>query len=623
MQDDYKIPSGLFARLRWRLGLNWRLLFGIALPIVLLPLVFLKDDDIVELEHGETKKSTKFRAAYAIMIVALYWMLEVMPLAVTSLLPLVLFPFLGVLDTSEVAPSYFKETNVMFFGGLVLALAVEYCNLHRRIALKVMTIVGSSPVRLLFGVMMTAMFLSMWMSNTACTAMMLPILIAVLDQLAGNTSDDKPSDKPDSGPNKRYSISHGPTENPVSVTVDSDDRNINRTGSTEKLIREQKRWENVRKMYMFGVAYACNIGGTATITGTGPNLVFQDVIKSVDVGQNGKYLDMTFANWMALNVPATLINVFVAFSYLVFMFYGIKWRELPLLRLCLKPSKKSAEEMDDEEEEKKKQKSVNRLLKDEYEKLGPMNFHEFGVLIIFIFVVILWIFRDPKFMDGWNNVLKDADIGDATAAVLGIVLMFLVPRDMTFITGIPRKGQAYEALLDWKFVQHHLSWGVVLLLGGGFAISDGAEKSGLSAWIGDQLTGLDELPRPLILLIVMVLTAGITEVCSNVATANVLLPILITLSRTLNIHPLYLTVPATISCSFAFMLPVATPPNALVFAAGNLRIADMLKTGLFLNIACTLVFFLVQISYGELFFGYSSYEYGSNATTTRLIRGIM
>lgn len=135
----------------------------------------------------------------------------------------------------------------------------------------------------------------------------------------------------------------------------------------------------------------------------------------------------------------------------------------------------------------------------------------------------------------------------------------------------PKKGQPYEALLDWQFVQHHLSWGVVLLLGGGFALSEGAEKSGLSEWIGGQLTGLEDLPKPVILLIVMILTATLTEVCSNVATANVLLPILLQLSKTINIHPLYLSVPATISCSFAFMLPVATPPNALVFAAGNVR----------------------------------------------------
>jgi len=143
-----------------------------------------------------------------------------------------------------------------------------------------------------------------------------------------------------------------------------------------------------------------------------------------------RYLDMTFANWMALNVPATIINVFVAFAYLVVSFYGVNWKSM-----SFRSSKKSKEEVEKEVDEKKRQEFVNRLLKDEYEKLGPMNFHEFGVLIIFVFVVLLWIFRDPKFMQGWNNVLEDADIGDATAAVLGIILMFLVPKDLTFVTG--------------------------------------------------------------------------------------------------------------------------------------------------------------------------------------------
>lgn len=188
-------------------------------------------------------------------------------------------------------------------------------------------------------------------------------------------------------------------------------------------------------MFMFGTAYASNLGGTATITGTGPNLVFQSVIKQVDITQDGKYLGMTFANWMALNVPATLINVAITYVYLVVRFYGVpNFREWPLLSRFF-TSTKSKEQADREAAQEKRIKDADALLKREYEGLGSMNWHEGAVLFVFCCVVGLWIFREPKFMEGWNDVISDVDIGDATAAILGIVVMFLVPKNFTFITG--------------------------------------------------------------------------------------------------------------------------------------------------------------------------------------------
>lgn len=208
------------------------------------------------------------------------------------------------------------------------------------------------------------------------------------------------------------------------------------TSSTDKLIKERAKWDNVKKMYMFGVAYACNLGGTATITGTGPNLVFQAAIKQVDVSQGNKFLDMTFANWMALNVPAAVLNTLLTFTYLVLRFNGFpNWRNFPLIKKMVKPKKKSKQEMEDDEEDKRKIKSADKMLMSEYEALGSMSFHEWGVFIVFSLVVLGWVFRDPKFMKGWNNVLDDADIGDSTAAIFGIVLMFLIPKDLTFFTG--------------------------------------------------------------------------------------------------------------------------------------------------------------------------------------------
>lgn len=200
---------------------------------------------------------------------------------------------------------------------------------------------------------------------------------------------------------------------------------------------------------MFGVAYACNLGGTATITGTGPNLVFQAEIKKIDVSQGNKYLDMTFANWMALNVPAAVLNTLMTFAYLVLRFHGIpNWRNFPLVKNFVKSKTKSKQELEDEAEDKRKIKSADKMLMSEYEALGTMSFHEWGVFIVFSLVILGWIFRDPKFMKGWNNVLEDADIGDSTAAIFGIVVMFLIPKDLTFFTG---------SKLDFKFISYYVN----------------------------------------------------------------------------------------------------------------------------------------------------------------------
>jgi len=249
--------------------------------------------------------------------------------------------------------------------------------------------------------------------------------------------------------------------------------------------------------------------------------------------------------------------------------------------------------------------AVSKLLGTKYKALGPMSFHEIAVALVFFFVVGLWLFREPKFMSGWANALATVEIGDSTAAMLAVFLLFVIPSHPGVLLG--REGPS--TLLDWKFVQSNLPWGVVILMGGGFALSDASDVSGLSMWVGDQLNALKGLPPPAILLLVMLLTATITEVASNTACANVLIPILIALSKRLDLHPLYLSLPATVTCSFAFMLPVATPPNAIVYAAGDMKIVDMVRCGAFLNVACIIVLLLFNMSYGNLIFSFSDYTY--------------
>jgi sodium-dependent dicarboxylate transporter 2/3/5 len=223
---------------------------------------------------------------------------------------------------------------------------------------------------------------------------------------------------------------------------------------------------------------------------------------------------------MAYNVPPMLVNVLIAWLYLIFLFVLLpRWRGGGGLGLNASKSTQTA---------------VSSLLRSKYNALGPMTFHEIGVSLLFLFVVGLWLFREPKFMSGWADLLPAVEIGDSTAAMLVVFLLFVVPRDpMSLLKGAEdEKGankSGVDSLLDWKFVQSGLPWGVVLLMGGGFALSDGADVSGLSEWVGEQLNGLKDLPNPLILFVVMIMTAAITEVASNTACANVLIPILIAL----------------------------------------------------------------------------------------------
>ncbi|CAL8109812.1 unnamed protein product [Orchesella dallaii] len=595
---------------------NWRFFITFIVPLILLPIFFLDD--------GESKK---FRCLYVILLTALFWMSEAIPLAVTSFLPIVLFPLFGVQDTGRVSRNYMKETNMMFVGGLIIALAVEYSNLHKRIALRVMTIFGASPLRLMLGVMLTTMMLSMWISNTATTAMMVPIVLAVLDELNKGTSTNNASrsnkkqletnfmgfantspsstDNVTSKSGGTVAILHAPDPNPP-TTVNSVNRSKDFdtiTGSTTTIAIDDSSSEGDNDSAMlqcqngilFAIAYASNIGGTGSILGSGPNLILKE--KAAEISGNGTLTELTFATWMAFNVPPMIVNVLIAWVYLVFVFFGVSGRgkDKTTSRLMSKEN----------------QQNVERMLKDKYKALGSISFHETAVATLFFFAVCLWLFKEPKFITGWSDLISpshDFNIGDSTAAMLIVMMLFILPKNPSAMFRKENAGVKVEALLDWKYVQSHLPWGVVLLMGGGFALSDASNESGLSKAIGDSLIGLKDLPNPLILFIVMIMTAGITEVASNTACANVLIPILITLSKNLNIHPLYLTLPATVTCSYAFMLPVATPPNAIVFSVGSMKILDMVKTGFFLNVSCVVVLLLFNITYGSLIFDYGSYQ---------------
>ncbi|XP_070572654.1 Na(+)/citrate cotransporter-like isoform X2 [Ptychodera flava] len=579
------------------------------LIVILAPLLALPLPLVIE--------GTESRAAYVLIVMGVYWVTEALPLPVTALLPLVLFPLMGVMTAGSTAIVYLKDTNALFIGGLIVAVAIEHCNLHKRIALRVLLVVGSSVRWLMLGFMIPTAFLSMFISNTATTAMMTPIAQAVLSQLV--KPSDSHDDEGDGTDNLAFVMDASKTEEQLedqegeqNTTIDSDVNTVDiHTKDEENAVPSVKAngdpksteiskkeapqriafddlSESDKKMskaLILCVAYAANIGGTATLIGTGTNLILTGVIE----GRYGSKTGVDFASWFIYAFPGMVIFELFAWLWLQFWYLGCRGN---CCTGC--PCGKGGEG------------GAKAIIREQYRALGPMSWAEGSVLIHFTVLAILWMSRDISGY-GWGNLFEDGYVSDATAAIFIAVLLFIFPAEKPNFLCCRRKCDKSpigprKALLDWKTVHHGLPWGIVLLLGGGFALAEGCQVSGLSQWIGDQLAVLDSLPAEVIILIATTTVCFFTEVTSNVAIATIFLPILGQLGESICVNPLYLMIPSTIVCSYAFMLPVATPPNAIVFSYGQLTVPDLVKVGFFMNIIGILLVNLFINTYGDVIF---------------------
>ncbi|XP_078080733.1 Na(+)/citrate cotransporter-like isoform X2 [Mustelus asterias] len=569
---------------------------------------------------------------------ALYWCTEALPLAVTALIPVLLFPLFGIMESSQVCMQYLKDTNMLLVGGLMVAVAVEHWNLHKRIALRVLLIVGVKPALLMMGFMGVTAFLSMWISNTATTAMMVPIAQAVLDQLHNAEGSREEQDQVNNEELELQEKELVKTEDKVianSYTIETMSENFDKSSidteiikpatssdqdkneeadkcngqlstaeSTDRTEQEEIRLQkhlNLSKGMNLCVCYAASVGGTATLTGTTPNLIMKGQLDDL-FPENGDIIN--FATWFGFSFPCMIIMLALTWIWLQILFLGFNLKEN---FGC--GSAKS-----------KKDVSAYRVMKDEYKSLGKMTFAEIGVLILFILLVLLWFTRDPGFIPGWATVLFNKGgksyVTDATVVMFIAVIMFVTPSDKPRLpcfnngnTDLDSNNKGNKCkygpapnLLDWKTVQTNLAWNIVVLLGGGFALAKGSEESGLSQWLGNQLTPLEAIPPAAIVIILCLLIATFTECASNVATTSLFLPILSTMAQRIHLHPLYVMLPCTLCASFAFMLPVATPPNSIVFSYGYLKVADMAKTGIMVNFIGVLVITLAVNTWGQVMF---------------------
>lgn len=431
--------------------------------------------------------------------IATWWITEAIPIPATSLLPLVLFPISGALDIKSTASSYGDDTIFLFMGGFIIALAMEKWNLHRRIAISIISAVGTNMDRIVLGFMVATGFLSMWISNTATAMMMIPIGLAIIKQISDSIGDPSLETTP--------------------------------------------KGFNFGKALMLGIAYSASIGGIGTLIGTPPNTILAGAVnKMFDV-------EISFASWMLFGVPFAVIFLIFTWIYLVKIAYPSKMKTLPGGRAVIDEQKQA---------------------------LGKASFEEIAVFIVFLFAAFAWITRSfflKEFIPG---------ITDGLIAIVFAVVLFIIP-------AVNRKG---DRLMDWHTAVK-LPWGILLLFGGGLAIASGFVSTGLSEWIGSRLMGLEGVSLLLLILIVCALVLALTEVTSNTATASMMYPIMAAFAIALGVHPYALMIAAGLSASCAFMLPVATPPNAAVFGTGYLKISDMMRAGFALNIFAIIIITLL------------------------------
>ena len=465
----------------------------VAGPLCFAVMLFIPNPLPLEIE------AWKVIAAASWMII--WWVTEAVPIFATALIPMTLLPLLGIFSITESTAPYANPIIFLFMGGFLIALAMEKWNLHKRIALTLITMTGTQANGIILGFMLATFFLSMWISNTATTVMMLPIAMSVISLLIHELGLDK----------------------------------------------EDQRFKRFSLSLLLGIAYAANIGGAATIIGTPPNVVM--------VGYLNEFYDydLPFGNWLLIGLPICSIILVLTYQMLVKWFYPNNLGHLE---------------------------GSEGIIRRELASMGPISKPEKRVLVIFILTALGWILLQPI-----NKLIGVPLLNNTVVAMVGGTLMFFFPLNL-------KKSQF---LLDWEYTSR-LPYGILLLFGGGLCLAKAMEITGIIEFVGARISEGGPYPHWLLVALLTSVMLYMTEIMSNVALVTIFLPVVIGIAQGLAIPPLMLVAPVTIAASCAFMMPISTPPNAIVFASGHIRIKDMVRAGFWLNLISITVMVIFAVT---------------------------
>ncbi|GAA7904029.1 SLC13 family permease [Helicobacter pylori] len=462
------------------------------------------------------------------VLMGIWWMTEAIDLPATALLPLVLFSVFSVDQFSSVSSSYASPIIFLFMGGFILALSMQKWNLHTRIALSIILLVGTSPRRLILGFMIATGFLSMWVSNTATAVMMFPVGMSVLQLVAKLVGKENASNV--FYQKEEITKAHGG----IMSNIVHKGKDITQVIQEKTIIYRT----NFSICLMLGIAYSASIGSLGTLIGTPPNALLAGYMKTAF------NIEIGFAQWMVFGTPLAFIMLILAWLLLTYVIFPLKIKEIP---------------------------GGKEVIRVELNKLGRLSQAEISVGVIFILASLGWIFLDT-ILKSWGVKIDKID----SVIAMGVsALLFILPAN--------HQG---DRLIDWG-VAKKLPWDVLLLFGGGLALSTQFSKTGLSLWIGHLVSSFSHLPILFIIVMVTLMVIFLTEITSNTATAAAFLPVIGGVAMGMgyeNHQSLLLTIPVALSATCAFMLPVATPPNAIAYGSGYVKITDMIKAGLWLNL---------------------------------------
>ncbi|XP_037513652.1 solute carrier family 13 member 5 isoform X1 [Rhipicephalus sanguineus] len=541
MEDKIPVP-------RWKKAL--KPVLATATPLVLLPIPLSIGTDAAWV-------------AFVTLWMGIYYVVEPVPLSVTSLLPIVLLPFLGILSTEEVASFYLNNTGLLFMASLMIATAIESSDLHERLAFKCLLTVGTSEGRVLLGLMSITVFMSMWMPNTAVATIMGPMAIALAAKMVMPSYHQVPT-------NECFKQNGDAGGDHFEVGIGAD--------PSGALIK--KNHDLLKKILLLSIAYSSNIGGTGSIIGSSTNILFKGIIDELFPHST----ELTSATWMLYNVPPMIVCTAIGWIYL--------WCVIRISRRkahCLEAKN-----------------DIRREIQQQYQRLGSVSFAEYTVLIILAAVILVLFFYKPHFMTGWGDLIKYGNKIKSSSPALAICfLLFVLPKD-------PRNLHCSEPLVSFKDFSTKMPWGIVILFGGCLSIAEASQRSGLSAIVINTLNGLRDLPPGLVLVLLCFSGCFLTEVVSTYVVTGILTPIISELAVATRVHPLYFLMPVKACCLFAFMLPIATGANAILCDMGRLRTVDMMKMGFVMNVACVLVQLAAIHTIGPLVF--DLYRFPSWAT---------